>query len=241
MNTQSGKSPLRESLVFNETLVQRLCPAASGKYRWPDLVASGRVAPRVPGAPAGRRLGPAQEVWGGAGTQVAPGLPAAPKDDRPASPSRSAGTRGGGAALPGAPLGARPLPRRPAASRHVSGSARPARPRPRPLPGPPAPSAHAPQAPPATAGARSGGLGRGRSRGARRGQLPGREEHDEVRGALDPVREHFGRVQVLGVRVLPVPAVGRGGPVRRPRLLGPGAPAPAAAIAPQQQQQQQRG
>lgn len=39
---------------------------------------------------------------------------------------------------------------------------------------------------------------------------PGREEHDEVRGALDPVREHVGRVQVLGVWVLPVPAVGRG-------------------------------
>lgn len=52
--------------------------------------------------------------------------------------------------------------------------------------------------------------------GLRELQLPGREEHDEVRGALDPVREHVGRVQVLGVRVL------LGFTVRR-HLLGPGA------------------
>lgn len=51
--------------------------------------------------------------------------------------------------------------------------------------------------------------------GLRELQLPGREEHDEVRGALDPVREHVGRVQVLGVRVL------LGSTVRR-RLLGLG-------------------
>lgn len=102
-----------------------------------------------------------------------------------------------------------------------------------------------PQAPDCPRGAEcgSGGTRPGPTRAPRRrhGQLPGREEHDEVRGALDPVREHVGRVQVLGVRVLSVPAVARKGPVRRrrPRLLGPGAPAPAAALAQPKQHQQQ--
>lgn len=50
--------------------------------------------------------------------------------------------------------------------------------------------------------------------GLRELQLPGSEEHDEVRSALDPVREHVGRIQVLGVRVLLDPAI-------RLHLLGP--------------------
>lgn len=104
-------------------------------------------------------------------------------------------------AFPGLPLGVRPSSR----------SARRLAPRQRRGPGA---AAHAPRMaraaprPPLTPGPGPAGL--------RELQLPGREEHDEVRGALDPVREHVGRVQVLGVRVL------LGFAVRR-HLLGPGA------------------
>lgn len=102
--------------------------------------------------------------------------------------------------LSGSPLGVRPSSR----------SARRLAPRQRRGPGA---AAHAPRMaraaprPPVTPGPGPAGL--------RELQLPGREEHDEVRGALDPVREHVGRVQVLGVRVL------LGSTVRR-RLLGLG-------------------
>lgn len=195
--------------------------------------------------PAHRRPLPlaGAEVWGRGRTGSE--LPAAPKGDDP-FPSPGAGSGEGAQEperrpFPALPSGTAPscstpalAPRQPRAP----GACRlPARKTLSPSPGAPRPRPRAPRAD-------SAGPGQIRTRGARggrRGQLPGREEHDEVRGALDAVREHVGRVQVLGVRVLPVPAVGRGGPVRRrPRLLGPGAPAPAAGVQQQHQQQQQQ-